>query len=154
MANATWSVGRVAERCGVKVSTLHFYEQKGLIKSWRNSGNQRRYKADVMRRIAVIKAAQKVGISLQSIKQALAALPESRTPSTEDWEQLSTQWRDELNNRIAYLQNLRDSMTGCIGCGCLSMKNCPLYNQDDKLAQEGSGAVILDRVLNSSLSKK
>ncbi|PHS19235.1 MAG: redox-sensitive transcriptional activator SoxR [Kangiella sp.] len=146
MAEATWSVGRIAERCGVNVSTLHFYEKKGLIKSWRNSGNQRRYKPDVMRRVAVIKAAQKVGIDLESIKLAIATLPENRTPSIKDWEKLGTLWRDELNAKIAYMKKLRDSMTSCIGCGCLSMKKCPLYNQDDKLAIEGSGAVILDRV--------
>ncbi len=145
MSEPTWSVGRVAKRCGVKVSTLHFYEEKGLIKSWRNSGNQRRYKPDVMRRISIIKAAQKMGISLQKIKQAFANLPDSRTPSMKDWESLSTAWRDELNVRISYLERLRDSMTGCIGCGCLSMKNCPIYNQDDKLAAKGSGAVILER---------
>ncbi len=146
MAEATWSVGRIAERCGVNVSTLHFYEKKGLIKSWRNSGNQRRYKPDIMRRVAVIKAAQKVGIDLGSIKIAIATLPENRTPSIKDWERLGTLWRDELNAKIGYMEKLRDSMTSCIGCGCLSMKNCPLYNQDDKLAEEGSGAVILDRV--------
>ncbi len=146
MPEATWSVGRIAERCGVKISTLHFYEKKGLIKSWRNSGNQRRYKADVMRRIAVIKAAQKVGIDLASIKSAIATLPENRTPSIKDWEKLGTIWRDELNAKIVYMEKLRDSMTSCIGCGCLSMKNCPIYNEDDKLAKEGRGAVILDRV--------
>ena len=145
MAEATWSVGRIAQRCGVKISTLHYYEEKGLIKSWRNQGNQRRYKADVMRRVAVIKAAQKVGISLESIKSAIATLPDNRTPSLADWEKLGTLWRDQLNDKISYLEKLRDSMTSCIGCGCLSMKNCPLYNQDDKLASEGAGAVILDR---------
>ncbi len=145
MSIATWSVGRVAKRCGIKVSTLHFYEQKGLIKSWRNSGNQRRYKADVLRRIAVIKAAQKVGTSLQSIKSTIATLPENRTPALSDWEKLGTLWRDELNEKIAYMEKLRDSLTSCIGCGCLSLKKCPLYNQDDHLANEGSGAVILDR---------
>lgn len=145
MGEATWTVGQVAKRCGIKVSTLHFYEQKGLIQSWRNAGNQRRYKAEVMRRVAVIKAAQKMGISLEEIKQAFAALPDNRTPSTKDWELLSTRWRDELNARIAYMERLRDSLTGCIGCGCLSMTNCPIYNENDKLAAEGSGPVILDR---------
>lgn len=145
MAEANWTVGRVAKRCGVKVSTLHFYEQKGLIRSWRNAGNQRRYKADVLRRIAVIKAAQTMGISLEAIKRALATLPDNRTPTTKDWETLSTYWRDDLNARIAYLERLRDSLTGCIGCGCLSMTNCPIYNEGDKLAAEGSGAVILER---------
>ena len=148
MREADWGVGRVAKRCGVKVSTLHFYEQKNLIQSWRNSGNQRRYKPDVLRRVAIIKAAQKMGISLDSIKDAFATLPNNRTPSARDWKKLSLRWRDELNLRITYLERLRDSMTGCIGCGCLSMKNCPIYNLDDKLAEEGSGPVILDRDVN------
>ncbi len=146
MDNSKWTVGKVAERCGVKVSTLHFYEQKGLIQSWRNAGNQRRYKSDVLRRVSVIKAAQKMGISLSAIKQAFAALPDNRTPTMKDWERLSKRWQRELNERIAYLERLRDSLTGCIGCGCLSMKNCPIYNEGDKLASEGSGPVILDRV--------
>jgi len=145
MKDASWTVGKVAARCGVSVSTLHFYETKGLIHSWRNAGNQRRYKADVLRRISVIKAAQKMGISLEDIKRALATLPENRTPTARDWQKLSTFWRDDLDSRIHYLQRLRDSLTGCIGCGCLSMKNCPIYNADDKLAAEGSGPVILDR---------
>ena len=145
MMDAEWTVGRVARRSGVNVSTLHFYEKKGLIRSWRSGGNQRRYKADVLRRIAVIKAAQKMGISLEEIRRALAALPDNRTPTTEDWARLSSDWREELNARIAYLERLRDLMTGCIGCGCLSMKNCPLYNDGDRLAEEGDGAVILER---------
>mgnify|MGYP001819768019 FL=1 len=145
MNEASWTVGKVAARCGVSVSTLHFYETKGLIHSWRNAGNQRRYKAEVLRRISVIKAAQKMGISLEDIKRALATLPDNRTPTARDWQKLSTFWRDDLDSRIHYLQRLRDSLTGCIGCGCLSMKNCPIYNADDKLAAEGSGPVILDR---------
>jgi len=145
MSEATWSVGKIAKRCGVKVSTLHFYEQKGLIRSWRNTGNQRRYKADVMRRIAVIKAAQKIGISLESIKSALATLPENRTPSVKDWQKLSSNWQQELNQKIESMQRLRDSLTGCIGCGCLSMKKCPIYNLEDHLATEGTGAIILNR---------
>lgn len=153
MNEANWTVGKVAKRCGVKVSTLHFYEQKGLIRSWRNAGNQRRYKADVLRRVSVIKAAQKMGVSLESIKQALATLPDSRTPTAKDWETLSTLWRDDLNARIAYLERLRDSLTGCIGCGCLSMKSCPIYNEEDKLASEGAGPVILDRALSTGKSQ-
>jgi MerR family redox-sensitive transcriptional activator SoxR len=145
MEGANWTVGKVAQRCGVKVSTLHFYEQKGLIYSSRNAGNQRRYKAEVLRRVSVIKAAQKMGISLEAIKQAFASLPEQRTPTMKDWQKLSLGWQAELNGRIAYLERLRDSLTGCIGCGCLSMKNCPIYNEDDKLAAEGTGPVILDR---------
>ncbi|MDN4500776.1 redox-sensitive transcriptional activator SoxR [Alteromonadaceae bacterium BrNp21-10] len=139
------TVGYVAKRCGVKVSTLHFYEQKGLITSWRNQGNQRRYHRETLRRVSVIKAAQKVGVSLDSIKNALADLPDNRTPTTEDWQELATKWQDELNARINYLQNLRDSLSGCIGCGCLSMKNCPIYNDQDKLATEGAGPVILEK---------
>jgi len=140
-----WTVGRVAERCGVKVSTLHFYEAKGLIYSSRNNGNQRRYRADVLRRVSVIKAAQKMAVSLAAIKAAFASLPEQRTPTARDWQRLSSNWRDELNQRIAYLERLRDSLTGCIGCGCLSMKNCPIYNSDDWLGEKESGPVILDR---------
>jgi MerR family redox-sensitive transcriptional activator SoxR len=145
MATSEWTVGKVAERCGVKVSTLHFYESKGLIRSTRNAGNQRRYTADVLRRVSVIKAAQKMGISLASIKAAFASLPDERTPTQRDWAKLSKGWQAELNARIAYLERLRDSLTGCIGCGCLSMKNCPIYNAEDKCAAEGPGPVILDR---------
>ena len=141
--SAGWSVGKVAGRCGVKVSTLHFYEEKGLISSWRNEGNQRRYQKDVLRRVSVIKAAQKIGISLKEIKTALLALPENRTPDTGDWEVLAAHWKKDLDTRIAHLEKLRDSLTGCIGCGCLSMKNCPIYNADDRLAKEGPGAVLL-----------
>lgn len=142
---ASWSVGKVAARCGVKVSTLHFYEEKGLISSWRNAGNQRRYPKEVLRRISVIKAAQKVGISLEEIREALSALPGNRTPDTRDWEVLALKWRKDLDEKIDYLERLRDSLTGCIGCGCLSMKNCPIYNPDDKLAKKGPGAVLLEQ---------
>lgn len=145
MTEANWTVGKVAKRCGVRVSTLHFYEDKGLIKSSRNAGNQRRYRADVIRRVSVIKAAQKMGISLASIREAFASLPHERTPTQGDWQKLSRSWRAELNDRIAYLERLRDSLTGCIGCGCLSMKNCPIYNADDKLGKNSSGPVILER---------
>jgi MerR family redox-sensitive transcriptional activator SoxR len=143
-ANTGWSVGKVASRCGVKISTLHFYEEKGLISSWRNQGNQRRYQKDVLRRVSVIKAAQKVGIRLEDIKMALSKLPENRTPDTQDWEVLARHWRKDLDARIAYLEKLRDSLSGCIGCGCLSMKNCPIHNADDKLAKKGPGAVLLE----------
>ena len=146
MTEPTWSVGRVTKRCGVTISNLHFYEQKGLIHSWRNAGNQRRYKPEVLRRIAIIKAAQKVGISLDEVKQAFLSLPDNRTPTTDDWQQLSQSWQQILDARIAYLQTLRDYLTGCIGCGCLSMSKCPLYNPDDKLAQQASGPVILKQV--------
>lgn len=145
MAEAIWSVGKVAKRCGINVSTLHFYEQQGLIHSWRNAGNQRRYKPEVLRRISVIKAAQKVGVSLEEIKRAFESLPNNRTPTVEDWQRLSKNWQQMLDGRIAYLQTLRNNLAGCIGCGCLSMTNCPLYNPDDQLAESGSGPVLLDQ---------
>ena len=143
MAEANWSVGKVAKRAGVAVSALHFYEQKGLIRSWRNAGNQRRYKSDVLRRIAIIKVAQKVGISLEEIATVFSQLPSQRSPDREDWAKMSALWKQKLDQRIAYLRGLSESMTSCIGCGCLSMQSCPLYNPQDKLAAKGSGAVLL-----------
>ncbi len=138
-------VGAVAKRSGVKVSTLHFYEEKGLIYSWRNKGNQRRYHPEVLRRISIIKAAQKLGVSLASINAAFASLPNNRTPDKDDWQKLSNIWQQDLNKRINYLTNLRDLLTGCIGCGCLSMSLCPMYNPEDILSTQGSGAVILEQ---------
>jgi len=145
MAEAALSVGQVAKRCGVKVSTLPFYEDKGLFHSTRNAGNQRRYRKDVLRRVSLIKAAQKMGITLEEVRQALEKLPDNRTPNQKDWQKLASAWKKELNARIAYLEKMRDYMTGCIGCGCLSMTRCPIYNADDKLAAQGSGPVILER---------
>ena len=121
MKEPTLSVGAVAKRCGVAVSALHFYEEKGLIKSWRNAGNQRRFNKEVIRRVSVIKAAQKVGISLAEIQAQLSTLDNNRTPTQQDWERLSKNWRASLDDRIAYMERLRDYLTGCIGCGCLSM---------------------------------
>lgn len=138
------SVGFVAERCGVAVSTLHFYEQEGLIRSWRNSANHRRYDRDVLRRVAVIRVAQRAGVPLKEIAAALATLPEGRTPDVRDWKRLSSHWRAELDARIERLTRLRDELTGCIGCGCLSLKNCPLRNPQDRLASSGHGPVLLD----------
>ncbi|MGS2719115.1 redox-sensitive transcriptional activator SoxR [Paraglaciecola aestuariivivens] len=143
MLDANLSVGYVAKRTGVKVSTLHFYEQKGLIRSWRNQGNQRRYKRDVLRRISVIKAAQRLGISLTDIQQTLAQLPNQRTPDKQDWAALSASWQSQLDQQIAALIKLRDSLDACIGCGCLSLQSCPIYNPDDTLAEQGPGPVIL-----------
>lgn len=144
MKEANLSVGVIAKRAAVKVSTLHFYEAKGLIRSWRNAGNQRRYKPDVLRRIALIKAGQKVGVSLNEIRAVLAELPNERTPNSVDWEKIATQWQRKLTEQINYIERLRDSLTSCIGCGCLSLEKCHLYNQDDHLNQKGDGAVILD----------
>ena len=134
------SVGEVARRSGVAVSTLHFYETKGLIRSERTGGNQRRYSGDVLRRVAIIKVAQEVGISLAEIGEALESLPESRTPNRADWSLLSRRWREDLDRRIRRLQALRDGLDDCIGCGCLSMDRCRLRNPEDSLGREGPGA--------------
>ncbi|EDX26962.1 MerR-family transcriptional regulator, partial [Streptomyces sp. Mg1] len=125
------TVGQLSARSGVAVSALHFYEAKGLIASRRTSGNQRRYSRDALRRVAFVRAAQRVGIPLASIRDALAQLPEERTPNREDWARLSQAWRAELDQRITQLGRLRDHLTDCIGCGCLSLENCALSNPDD-----------------------
>jgi MerR family redox-sensitive transcriptional activator SoxR len=142
--NRALTVGEVAARSGVAVSTLHFYEAEGLISSWRNSGNQRRYPREVLRRVAVIKVAQRTGISLTEIREALATLPENRTPTTADWKRLSFRWRAQLDDRIQRLTRLRDQLDGCIGCGCLSMEACPLRNPWDRLSADGPGPRLLD----------
>jgi len=141
---APLSVGEVAERSGVAVSTLHFYEQKGLIKSGRSAGNQRRYNRDVLRRIAIIKVAQRLGIPLAEIRDALAALPTRRTLTADDWKQLSQQWREDLDHRIELMIRLRNQLNDCIGCGCLSLEACRLRNPGDKLGDEGAGPRLLD----------
>lgn len=133
------SVGEVAKRSGVAVSTLHYYEAEGLIRSWRNQGNQRRYAREVLRRVAVIKVAQRTGIPLASIRKALATLPNGRTPNADDWKKLSSRWKAELDERLAQLTRLRDELAGCIGCGCLSIGTCPLRNEGDRLAKLGPG---------------
>ena len=138
------SVGEVARRSGIAVSSIHFYEAKGLIHGWRSDGNQRRYARDVLRRVAVIKVAQRAGIPLERIKAALDELPSGKAPSAADWRRLSTGWRDLLNERIRQLTQLRDQMDGCIGCGCRSMKDCPLRNPGDALSERGQGAVLLE----------
>jgi len=137
---APLSVGDVATRSGVAVSTIHFYEQQGLIKGWRNSGNQRRFHRDVLRRIAVIKVAQSLGLPLAAIAEALATLPTERTVTAVDWKRLSATWHDELTSRINLLTQLRDQLGECIGCGCLSLEVCQLRNPDDRLARKGPGA--------------
>jgi MerR family redox-sensitive transcriptional activator SoxR len=143
--HAELSVGEAAKRSGVAVSTLHFYESKGLIHSSRSRGNQRRYQRGVLRRIATIKVAQKAGVPLVTIRAALASLPEDRAPTLDDWRRLSTVWRMELDSRIRKLMQLRDRLDDCIGCGCLSMTNCPLRNPSDELAEKGAGPRLLDQ---------
>ncbi|SFW41932.1 MULTISPECIES: redox-sensitive transcriptional activator SoxR [Pseudomonas] len=138
------TVGQVAARSGVTVTALHFYESKGLIKSTRNPGNQRRYPRAVLRRVALIKVAQRLGIPLAEIGGALNSLPDNRAPTAADWQILSAQWSRDLDERINQLVALRDRLNGCIGCGCLSMETCPLRNQGDVLGQRGPGAHLLE----------
>ena len=138
------SVGEVAARSGVAVSAIHFYEAKGLIRSRRNQGNQRRYPREVLRLVAVIKVAQRIGIPLAMIREALATLPHGRTPTAADWRKLSANWKRGLDERIEKMMQLRDSLTGCIGCGCLSLKVCPLRNPRDRLGDEGPGPRLLE----------
>jgi MerR family redox-sensitive transcriptional activator SoxR len=138
------SVGEVARRSGVAVSAIHFYEKRGLISGWRSGGNQRRYERSTLRRIAIIKVAQQLGISLAQIKARLAELPGDRTPGKADWSRIAAGWRSDLDRRIEQLTRLRDNLDGCIGCGCLSVDACPLRNAGDLLAAEGPGAHYLD----------
>lgn len=138
------SVGDVSKRSGVAVSALHYYEEQGLIQSTRTAGNQRRYARDVLRRLGVIKAAQTVGIPLKDIEKALSSLPMSRTPNVKDWEQLANNWKDDLNERIERLTLLRERLTGCIGCGCLSVEACPLFNPSDEQGSLGPGPQFLE----------
>ena len=133
------TVGQVADRSGVAVSALHYYEAEGLISSRRTAGNQRRYPREVLRRVAFIRASQSVGIPLRRIKAALDHLPDGRTPTRQDWERLSAAWRTDLDDQITQLQHLRDRLSGCIGCGCLSLKLCKLINPDDILGRQGPG---------------
>ena len=134
------SVGQLSARSGVAVSALHFYEAQGLIHAQRSPGNQRRYARETLRRVGFIRASQAVGIPLKAIKGALEQLPESRTPTRGDWARLSAAWRADLDQRISHLQSLRDRLSDCIGCGCLSIDRCRLTNPDDVLGEEGPGA--------------
>lgn len=137
------TVGQLAARSGAAVSALHFYESKGLISSRRTSGNQRRYSRDTLRRVAFVRAAQRVGIPLATIREALAQLPEERTPDRDDWARLSHAWRAELDERIQRLGRLRDHLTDCIGCGCLSLRTCVLSNPDDVFGDRLTGSRLL-----------
>ena len=138
------AVGELAARSGVAVTALHFYEREGLITSRRTPGNQRRFARSTLRRVAFIRASQRVGIPLARIRAALDTLPHDRPPGPEDWARLSAGWRADLDDRIARLQALRDQLTGCIGCGCLSLRSCGLANPGDVLAAAGPGAPGLE----------
>ena len=141
--HGTLTIGEVVHRSGVSHSALRFYERRGLIHADRTTGNQRRYPRDVLRRLAFIRAGQRVGLSLEAITAALAELPDERTPTTRDWQRLSSSWQAELDARIDGLQRLRDRLTNCIGCGCLSLNTCSLYNADDQMAAHGPGSARL-----------
>ncbi len=138
-AHDVLSIGEVAERTGVAISALRFYEGEGLIFSTRTAGGQRRYAREELRRIAFIRIAQQVGLTLEEIRQALASLPGSRTPTVADWARVSRTWRAILDERIRLLELVRDDLTSCIGCGCLSLQTCRLYNPDDRARVLGSG---------------
>ena len=143
MAKVYLSVGQVAKRSGLPISTLHFYERKGLIASLRNAANHRVYPREVLRRVTVIQVAQRAGVPLAEIAHALSHLPAQGVPSTQDWEEMAKGWHADLTSRIDTLTALRDKMALCIGCGCLSVQRCPLMNKGDYLAAEGPGARLL-----------
>ena len=134
------SVGQMSERAGVPVSTLHFYEAEGLIESWRNAANHRRYDRRELRRVAIVRVAQSVGIPLSEVREVLDRLPRGKAVTADDWAKAAAPWADMLEDRIELLTRLRDQMSFCIGCGCLSLENCPLYNDKDRLGRNGSGA--------------
>ena len=138
------SIGDLSARSGVAPSALRFYESIGLITSSRSAGNQRRYAQATLRRVAFVRAAQRVGLSLEEIAEALATLPEGRTPTKADWARLSQSWRSRLDEQIERIERLRDRLDGCIGCGCLSLKTCALNNPGDEVSARGPGAVFLE----------
>ena len=138
------TIGQLAERSGVATSALRYYESQGLISSERTAGNQRRYARATLRRVAFIRSAQRVGLTLEEIQEALHTLPEGRTPTKADWARLSRGWRPRIDAQIERLERLRDKLDGCIGCGCLSLKRCALSNPEDEVAPRGPGAVFLD----------
>ncbi|WP_433211679.1 redox-sensitive transcriptional activator SoxR [Dactylosporangium sp. CS-047395] len=140
------TIGELSARSGVAPSALRFYEKLGLIQATRTGGNQRRYERSQLRRVAFIRISAQVGVPLETIKEALASLPANRTPTKADWARLSSGWRSHLDEQIKLLERLRDTLTGCIGCGCLSLKSCALANTDDRLAGKGPGPVILTSV--------
>ncbi|HVU71610.1 MAG TPA: redox-sensitive transcriptional activator SoxR [Mycobacteriales bacterium] len=141
------TVGEVARRAGLATSAVRFYEAQGLIDATRTAGGQRRYERQVLRRLAFLRAAQNVGLSLDEVRDALATLPRGRPPTKADWARLSAQWRERLDEQIAGLVKLRDGLTSCIGCGCLSLRSCSLNNPGDGVAALGPGARYLPGAL-------
>ena len=144
------TIGELSSRSGVAASALRYYEQRGLIASTRTAGNQRRYARNMLRRVAFVQAAQRVGLSLERISAALAELPAGRTPTKADWARVSESWQGLLDERIAELEALRDQLTSCIGCGCLSLQRCSISNPADQAARQGPGARYLPPPLRST----
>lgn len=140
---AELTIGELSERSGVSTSALRFYEARGLIESRRTTGNQRRYAKATLRRVAFVRTAQRVGLTLEEVADALATLPQGRTPTKADWSRLSRSWRPRLDEQIRRIELLRDRLDGCIGCGCLSLRTCTLVNPGDYLAETGPGPVRL-----------
>ena len=141
---ATLTIGQLSQRSGVATSALRYYEDLGLIGSERSAGNQRRYPQHVLRRVAFIRSAQRVGLTLDEVAEALATLPDGRTPTKADWSRLSRSWRPRIDAQIERLERLRDRLDSCIGCGCLSLRTCALNNPGDEVAPRGPGAVYLE----------
>jgi MerR family redox-sensitive transcriptional activator SoxR len=140
------TIGELSTRSGVSQSALRFYEREGLISAWRTDGNQRRYASVTLRRVALVQAGKAAGIPLERIRDALVKLPAGKTPTKRDWERLSRSWARELDERIATLESVRDRLTTCIGCGCLSLRTCALLNPEDEAGSLGGGAHYLRRV--------
>ena len=138
------TIGELSERSGIATSAIRYYEDRGLVSARRTTGNQRRYERPTLRRLAFIRTAQRVGLSLEEIEQALATLPSNRTPTKSDWSRLSRSWRPRLDAQISQLERLRDTLDSCIGCGCLSLQRCNLSNPGDLVASRGPGPVFLD----------
>jgi MerR family redox-sensitive transcriptional activator SoxR len=143
------SIGEVSRRAGIAASALRYYEREGLIDAVRPPSGRRLFPRSVLRRLAFVRAAQNVGLSLDEIRDALATLPDGRTPTKDDWTRLSDGWRDRLDEQIAGLEALRDGLTSCIGCGCLSLRDCGLMNPGDAAGARGAGARFLPRALRS-----
>jgi MerR family redox-sensitive transcriptional activator SoxR len=133
------TIGELSHRTGVAASALRFYEDQGLIHAERNEGGQRRYHREVIRRVSFIRVAQQVGLSLGEVREVMSQLPDNRTPDRDDWQQVAASWGPRLDEQIALIERLKDRLTGCIGCGCLSMESCPLANPGDELGAEGPG---------------
>ena len=142
-ASALLTIGDLARRTGLSVSAIRFYEEKGLVGAIRSSGNQRRFMRSDIRRLSFAMIGQRLGLSLAEIRAELATLPQGRTPTQSDWQGISSRIRDRLNERIAMLERTRDLLEGCIGCGCLSMSQCALYNPGDRAAGLGAGPRFL-----------